>query len=146
MILVSHFSIDAVENIIVILAFPELIIQIVAGEKYMDAVPLLQLTMLYGLFVPFAVQFGTILDSTGYPRVNFIYTTLGALVNVLFNYLFITYFGVVGAAYGTLMTFLVMFVAMQVELSRRFNVKLLQVLANIPFVYRRVWEKFKPSF
>lgn len=135
-----------IPSIIVILAFPELIIQIVAGEKYMDAVPLLQLTMLYGLFVPFAVQFGTILDSTGHPRVNFIYTTLGALVNVFFNYLFITYFGVVGAAYGTLMTFLVMFVAMQVELNRRFNVKLLQVLANIPFVYRRVWEKFKPSF
>lgn len=132
--------------IIIILAMPEWIILIVAGEKYLAAVPLLQLTMLYGLFVPFAVQFGTILDSTGHPRINFIYTSLGALLNVFFNYLFINYFGIIGAAYGTLMTLLVMFIAMQLELNRRFEVKLSQIVTNIPFVYRKVWEKFGPSF
>lgn len=130
-----------IPSIILILAFPTLIIQIVAGEKYLEAVPLLQLTMLYGLFVPFAVQFGTILDSTGHPRVNFIYTSLGALVNVLFNYLFISYLGIAGAAYGTLLTFLVMFVAMQWELNRRFEVSLSKILLSVPFVYKQVWEK-----
>lgn len=131
-------------GIAVVLLFPEIIIRIVAGANYLDAVPLLQLTMLYGLFVPFAVQFGTILDSTGFPKINFMYTTIGALVNVFFNYTFIQLYGLYGAAYGTLLTFALMFVFMQRELHRRFGVRVLSTLAAIPLMYARLWEKIRP--
>lgn len=135
-----------IPGIILVMAFPGLIIRIVAGAKYLDAIPLLQLTMLYGLFVPFAVQFGTILDSTGHPKVNFIYTSMGALTNILCNYVFISYFGIVGAAYGTLFTLLVMFILMQLELNKRFEVRLSKVILNIPYVYQQLWQKVRPSY
>lgn len=109
--------------ILVIMIIPEWIIFIVAGEKYLDAVPILQLTMLYGLFMPFAVQFGTVLDSIGLPKINFYFTLAGALLNVIFNYIFISSFGLVGAAYGTLMTYLISFVLMQWLLYQRMNVR-----------------------
>ena len=109
--------------ILIIMLVPEWVILIVAGEKYLDAVPILQLTMLYGLFVPFGVQFGTVLDSIGLPKINFYFTFAGALLNVLFNYLFIKTFGLVGAAYGTLLTYLITFILMQLLLYNRMNVR-----------------------
>ena len=109
--------------ILVVLLFPTWIIWIVAGEQYLDAAPILRLTMLYGLFVPFAIQFGTILDSIGQPKTNFIFTLLGAILNVVFNYLFISTFGLVGAAYGTLTTYTITFVLMQTLLYKKLNVK-----------------------
>lgn len=128
-------------GIVLVLLVPGWIIQLVAGDKYLEAVPLLQLTMLYGLFVPFAVQFGTILDSTGYPKINFRYTSLGALLNIFFNFLFISYFGLNGAAYATLLTLSIMFLLMQREMRQRFGVSLWAVMLAIPFFYEKLWEK-----
>ena len=117
-----------------VLLFPEWVITIIAGEKYLDAIPVLQLTMLYGLFIPFAVQFGTVLDSIGKPKINFYYTLLGASLNIIFNYLFISNFGLIGAAYGTLTTYLLTFTIMQWTLYRELKVRFYNVFQHIfPF-------------
>ena len=122
--------------LLVILIFPEFVIVTIASEKYLGAVPLLRLTILYGLFMPFAVQFGTVLDSIGRPRVNFYFTLLSALMNVVFNYLFITTYGVVGAAYGTLLTYGLMFVVMQTVLRRTMGVQFWRAFPNALMFYR----------
>ena len=122
--------------IIFVLLFPEFIIRVIAGSEYMDAAPLLSLTILYALFIPFASQFGTILDSIGKPQVNFVFVIIGAIINIVSNYFFINEYGVVGAAYGTLVTYLVTFILNQIVLYRMFNIKAWKAFGYVGFFYK----------
>ena len=72
-----------------ILIFANVIVNIIGSEKYAAAVPVLRLTIFYGFFMAFAIQFGTVLDSIGKPKINFLITALGACVNLCSNYFFI---------------------------------------------------------
>ncbi len=98
-------------------------IRFIAGPGYEASVPILRLTILYGLFLPFAVQFGTVMDAIGRQRLNFHLTLLGACINMAFNYLFISRMGVIGAAWGTLATYVTLFVIMQWHLYRLLEVR-----------------------
>lgn len=123
--------------VLFILLFPELIITILAGEKYLDAVGILQLTVLYGLFIPFANQFGTVLDAMGKPKINFRFVILGAGLNIVTNYcfIFVLQYGLIGAAYGTLCTYGIMFVLNQWVLYKELNVNVLNVFPNMIEAY-----------
>ena len=112
-----------VPTVILVLLFPAQIIQIVAGEQYLEAAPILRITMLFGLFVPFSRQFGTMMDAMGNPRLNFALVMLSAVLNLTFNYFFIQLWGIHGAAYATLLTFGILFVTNQVILYRKLNVQ-----------------------
>lgn len=113
-----------------IMLFPNFITLIIAGGEYLDVVPILQVTILYSLFVPFARQFGTILDSIGRPRITFFTVLATACINALANYYFITNFGTIGAAYGTLTASIFGFIIGQTILSRVLKVGFL-----MPFFY-----------
>ena len=132
--------------ILFVLIFPEWVITIIASTKYLDAVPILQLTMLYGLFIPFAVQCGTVLDSMGKPKINFFFTMMGAVLNIIFNYLFISDFGLLGAAYGTLTTYMVTFVMMQIVLYKELKVKSYNAFKHIFPFYKEAFLMIKPYF
>ncbi|MEM9823414.1 MAG: flippase [Bacteroidota bacterium] len=125
--------------ILFILLFPEFVILIIGGEKYLDTAPILQMTILFGLFLPFAIQFGTVLDSIGRPKINFYFTLAGMILNVVLNYLFISYFGVIGAAIGTLSTYGITFVFQQMILYRMFRIKAFRALAYIPSLYKEAY-------
>ncbi len=111
-------------------AFPSWILWIIAGDKYVTSAPLLALTILYGFFIPFSNQFGTILDSIGKPHINFRFVIIGALINIVSNYFFITKYGIYGAAYGTILTYTIMFFANHIVLYRMFEINPLK-----PFYY-----------
>ncbi len=123
--------------VLFILLFPELIITILAGEKYLDAVGILQLTVLYGLFIPFANQFGTVLDAMGKPKINFRFVVLGAILNIVTNYtfIFVLQYGLIGAAYGTLCTYGIMFVLNQWVLYKELKVNVLNVFPSMIQAY-----------
>ena len=129
-----------VPGILLVELFAEPIITLIASEKYLPAAPLLRWTILYGLFIPFAIQFGTVLDSMGKPKVNFKITLLSMLLNVLFNFIFINGFGVAGAAYGTLLTYAVTFIIMQRLLYRELDVRFYEAFRHIPRFYRKAFE------
>ena len=124
--------------LVVVGLLPGVFVGIVGGAKYAATVPVLQLTVLFSLFVPFANQFGTLLDASGNPKLNFVYTAAGMLLNGLLNYAFISRYGVIGAPLGTLSTYAVMFVAMQVLLHRRYGVRLANVARALPATYATV--------
>jgi lipopolysaccharide exporter len=124
--------------VITVLLGAEVIVWILGSEKYAAAVPVLRLTIFYGVFMAFAMQFGTIMDSVGKPKLNFIITSIGALLNLACNYLFIKAFGLYGAAYGTLTAMSIMFVVMQWILRGVFGVDLLQIFRYIPQFYKEI--------
>lgn len=117
------------------------IILVVAGPAYAASAMVLRLTILFGIFIPYAVQFGTLVDSTGKPKVNFLYTLGSLVVTASFNYVCISRWGVIGAALGTLLAYATMFVIMQIYLYRTFSIEPWRPLMYM-FSYQKGFVKF----
>ncbi|HLZ86016.1 MAG TPA: oligosaccharide flippase family protein, partial [Puia sp.] len=56
--------------------FPGFVVHVIAGNQYPETIPVIRLTVLYCLLTPFTRLFGTIMDSIGKPRLNFIIIVL----------------------------------------------------------------------
>lgn len=122
--------------VLLVLLFPQFIILIIAGREYLSNALLLQVVVFYSLFIPFARQFGTIMDSIGKPHLNFWLICLLAVLNIIFNYILISMFGVLGAAFATLLTYVLGFTINQIILYRLIKVSTLQVFRDMIDFYR----------
>lgn len=129
--------------ILLVLLFAEPIVWVFAGGQYSAAADIMRLTAFFGFFMPFAVQFGTILDSTGKPNVNFAYTLLTAAVNLVLSYYFVGRYGLFGAAFATLTTYAICFILMQRYLYKKFKINPLNVLLLLPELYKTGWNLIK---
>jgi lipopolysaccharide exporter len=107
---------------LLVILFPKLIIIVLAGREYFDAIPYLQLVTVTGIFLAFLKQFGVIIDSTGRPQVNFIMITGLAVLHVIFCYFFLRYFHFLGAAYALLCSHLTGFIITQYILYRLYQI------------------------
>jgi O-antigen/teichoic acid export membrane protein len=123
-----------------VLLFAEPVIWMFAGPKYMESANLLRLTAFFGLFLPFAVQSGTILDSTGKPALNFTITLFTALLNLGLSYLFVREFGMFGAALATLTGYFISFILMQRILSRQYGIRWYKAFSHITGFYVLAYE------
>ena len=128
--------------VLFVLIFADIIIQIIGSEKYMESAPILRVTIFYGVFMAFAMQFGTILDSIGKPKLNFYITLLGAVINLSFNFIFIKWLGLYGAAYGSLTAMTIMFFIMQIILNQLLGIKAWHTLNYMVAFYKEIWTKF----
>ena len=127
--------------VLFVLIFADLIIWVIGSEKYMESAPILRVTIFYGVFMAFAMQFGTILDSIGKPKLNFYITLLGAIVNLSFNFIFIKWLGLYGAAYGSLIAMTIMFLIMQIILNQLLGIKAWNTLTYMMSFYKEIWGK-----
>src|SRR5690606_42076669 len=84
--------------------------------------PLLQVTLMYWLFTSLNRQSGSILDSIGQTRLNFLVVVFITSINIGLNYILINRIGVMGAAYATLISHIIAFVISQTILKRQLNV------------------------
>jgi lipopolysaccharide exporter len=125
------------------LLFAELIIRILAGSQYADSAGVLRLTAFFGLFMPFAVQFGTVLDSTGHPHINFRYTFCTALLNLVLSYVLVKQYGLYGAACATLSGYFISFVFMQRYLYRHYGIVWWRAFLFVPQFYGKIWQIVK---
>ena len=73
----------------------------------------------------------------GKPKINFRFVILGAAMNIVTNYtfIFVLQYGLIGAAYGTLLTYGIMFVLNQWVLYKELKVNVLNVFPNIISTY-----------
>ena len=132
--------------VVFVLIFADLIIWVIGSEKYMESAPILRVTIFYGVFMAFAMQFGTILDSIGKPKLNFYITLLGAIVNLSFNFIFIKWLGLYGAAYGSLTAMTIMFFIMQIILNQLLGIKAWNTLTYMMSFYKEIWAKLSVYF
>ncbi|KAA0208374.1 MAG: flippase [Ignavibacteriaceae bacterium] len=116
--------------LIICLIFPELIITILAGEEYLDSVVILQVIIFISLLKPFDRQSGVFLDAIGKPRLNFLIVLTSLSINVVLNYFLIMEYGLIGAAYATLLATLVAVVISTIFLRHELTISILK-----PFVY-----------
>lgn len=107
----------------VVWIFAEPGIRLIAGGDYAESVPILKLALITGVMIPFTRQFGTILDSMGKPKTNLYFVLIGAAINILLNFLFVTRLGVIGAAYGALIAAVIKMALAQIILHKILHVK-----------------------
>lgn len=124
--------------LIFIFFFADFVVDFIAGGKYADTVPLLKVTVFYCIFIPFGRQFGTVLDSIGKTKITFSIVVVTAATNLTLNYFFIRTFGVIGAAYATLISNIFGFAIAQLILYKELKVNPLNA-----FIYA---VKFYPEF
>ncbi|HRJ30906.1 MAG TPA: flippase [Cyclobacteriaceae bacterium] len=117
----------------------EFIIMILFGAEYMEAVPILQVTIFYTVLVPFSRQFGTIMDALQMPKLNFYISLLMAILNVVLNYYLLQSFGVIGAAYSTVISFCFIFIVCQAILYYKFKINTLKVFVELISWYTYGW-------
>ncbi|MEX1239022.1 MAG: oligosaccharide flippase family protein [Cyclobacteriaceae bacterium] len=123
--------------VIVTFLFSDFIIYIIAGPKYAASAEILRVTILFGLITPFNRQFGVTMDSSGRPQLNFGLLVFGLIVNIINNIIFIKLFGLIGAAYGTLLSYLIISIAGHFILVRLFNIKFRNIFACMITYYQQ---------
>lgn len=128
--------------LLIMLIFTELIVSLVAGGKYTDTVPLLRVTVFYCMFVPFGRQCGTVLDSIGKTKTNFIMVIITAVTNLGLNFVFIKSFGVIGAAYATLTSNILGFIMGQIVLNRTLNINPFNAFIYAFYFYPEFLKKY----
>lgn len=122
--------------ILLIMVFASPILRFIAGPGFEATVPILHVTMLYGLLIPFNRFFGVTLDAIGKANVNFKVVLLTALLNFITSLVFIKYYGMIGAAYATLLTYGLMVIANQVYLSRVYNISIISIAGYVLGFYK----------
>jgi lipopolysaccharide exporter len=121
----------------------DLIVTLIFGPQYIEASPILRVTLFYSLIIPFNRQFGTLMDGLKHPKINFYLLVIAAVLNVVFNFLFLHWFGLIGSAYATLLAYLIVFTLNQIVLFRMFQINTLKVIEGIPEWYKVGWEIFR---
>lgn len=112
----------AIPFTIVCFIFAEQIILIIAGKEYLDAVPILRIVIFLSILKPFDRQSGSFLDVIGKPNINFITVLINFGTAVIILYFMLTYFGVIGAAYGILISTFIGIVVTHVILKKLLNI------------------------
>ncbi|MGB0166981.1 MAG: flippase, partial [Luteibaculum sp.] len=110
--------------VIFVIIFSSWIVELLAGEGYAEAAVILNITMLYGLIVPFNKQLGILLDAIGKAKTNTLFVLRNAIINLVLNAIFIPFWGLKGAAFATLSTYVIAMVINQIYLAKNFNVSL----------------------
>jgi O-antigen/teichoic acid export membrane protein len=115
----------------------DFIIYVIAGPDYAQSAGILRVTILFGIFTPFTRQFGMIMDSSGRPSQNFMLLVGSLALNIVLNVIFVQSFGIMGAAYGTLLAYVVTSIAGHIVLVRLFGVEMKNVFSNTGDYYRQ---------
>ena len=121
------------------IVFADPVVRFVAGPGFEQTVPVLQITMLYGLIIPFNRFLGITLDAIGKAKTNFLFVLRNAVMNIISNYFFISHFGIIGAAYGTLTTYVLVLTINQIYLHYFLHVRLRNVFRHLLESYAKVF-------
>lgn len=121
--------------VVAVLLLPKTILLVIAGNKYVNASGILQVIILYGVFLPFIKQFGNVMDVTGRPKVNFQVLLVFAILNIGFNAAGIYIFGLPGSAYGTLLSYFLLFLTAFLLLRKLMKVSIAAIFKNVGILY-----------
>ena len=120
---------------IFVFLLPKLVIFILAGTKYYEAIPILQMTILFSITRPLGYLFGSTLDSIGKPRVNFYIVLLYMLICLCMNYFFLRQFGGIGAAYATMVNAIIGMILMIAVLKKYIHLEVKNIYKYLLNVY-----------
>ena len=127
-----------IPGLLFIFLFPSFVVHVIAGANYPETISVTRLVMISCISAPFARQFGTILDSIGMAKINFIFILFSTAAEWTVGYIMINKYGLIGAAYGTLIVDSSILIAIQIILNKKLGVNILN-----SFIYAI---RFYPEF
>jgi O-antigen/teichoic acid export membrane protein len=83
----------------------EPIIRLIYGEQFINAAPAFSILIWSEIFVFLGVVHVNVLIAVGLQKLDFIFTSTGAIVNVILNLLLIPRYGIVGASVATVISY-----------------------------------------
>ncbi len=95
-------------------------------DSYIESVIFLKVYLFVLIFRISA--YGPVLLAMGYPKIVFMASILGLLFNIVFNYAFINFFGMIGPAYATVMINLFLFFYLLVNIKIKLDINFKEVL------------------
>lgn len=128
-----------------VLFFAEPIVEFIGEERYEDSAQILRITVLFTMLNMFNKQMGVMLDAIGKVRTNFLFVVRNTIINVVLNYIFITKFGVLGAALATFTTFLFSMLWNQWYLHRKFDVRMRNYVTYMGHSYGKAVSFFQQA-
>lgn len=120
----TYFCFICMAGCLVLNSFSELIATILFAKEYFEAwsyVPVLLVSAVFSSMAGFLTQIYTSAKKT---TVLFTSTVVGAVVNAILNYIFIILFGTIGAAYGTLISFMIVWLVRDIRLKKIVKLKM----------------------
>lgn len=123
--------------------FPKFIIYVLAGPKYYDAIPILQITVLFSITRPLGYLFGSTLDSIGKPKINFWVGLLYMLISLGVNYICLYSFQGIGAAYATVINYCIGLWLMTYILKKYIHLELKNIYVYAIQFYRDIFKLLK---
>ena len=105
-------------------AYPELIIKVFFGEKYVEASLVLQILALAGIVYTVCFINSNILSGIGKPRENTKIILTASLFNLAFDIMLVPIIGINGAAIATFFSYCIMFVWTGVKIKSFINVRM----------------------
>jgi lipopolysaccharide exporter len=121
---------------LVVVLFPKLFILIIAGAKYLDAAPILQIYIVVSLIGTLQHQAGTTLYSIGKTRLCFFGNCFSLLVNFGATFFCLKFFGFYGAAFGALISSIITSVFWYSIMRREVGFE----ISNIPTYSRQYYQ------
>ncbi len=131
---------------LLIFFFPKAVIYVVAGPQYYPAIVILQLTILFSMVRPLSYQFGSTLDAIGKPHINFWANALLMITNLALTFIFIHFFGGIGAAYATMMYYSLSFIMMLFVLKKYIRIEVRSICRYGIGRYRDFYNYIRMSF
>ena len=127
--------------------FAHYIVLLIAGEAYLDAVPFLRIMAFLALIKPFDRQSGVFLDAIGKPFINMIMVFGTFVYGAIFSWVFIQWFGLLGAAYGLVLAILTTAIIKHIILSKFIEVNFgrcwIKAIQNYPIMLHTLRSKLK---
>jgi len=121
---------------ILLFIFAEPALVLIAGPEYADSASVLQVFLLIALIKPWGRISGISMDAIGQPRLNFRLVWVSLFLNLGWNFFFIPRFGVMGAAWATVLSMTLTTIIGQIVLRRIAPIRTWKPLADLGKIYR----------
>lgn len=123
--------------VLLVLGLSEWVVILVAGKAYASAAPLLNILVIAVMIKPWSRLFGITLDAIGKPQLNFALLGLGLVLNIILNTLFISWWGLQGAAIATLVAMILLVVTGQILIERILPISQGNIFRQMLLVYTK---------
>lgn len=129
--------------VIFVLTFPEFVLLITAGRKYLDATTPLRIMATASIFLPFNIQIGSVCEVINRPQISFYINLFSNILNVTLNIVLIHLYGVVGAAVAYACTLCFIFIFSQWYLTKQVRLSISNIPVLILVFYQELFVKVK---
>jgi lipopolysaccharide exporter len=129
-----------------VLVFPEFILLLTAGKKYLESADVLRLMGTASLLIPFNIQIGSALEVINRPHISFYINLVSNIINVILNIILIPMFGATGAAISFVVTIFLIFVVGQYYVKQFLGVRVIRIISQVGGSYRTAFYFLKDKF